>query len=116
MTTEDPGRETRLIEIKGRQVVVRQLRDAQMVLLMREAQLVQRDDVENRRKLVAIGRLMDVLESAIVQPEDRDYLTNLNVAGDLELGDLFGVIKAFGEEKEPAKPVVRRGRPRKTPV
>lgn len=116
MTKEDPGRETRIVPIKGRQVVVRQLRDAQMLLLMREAQLVQREDVENSRKLVAIGRLMDVLESAIVQQEDRDYLTNLNVAGDLELGDLFGVIKAFAEEKEPAKPVVRRGRPRKTPV
>lgn len=116
MTNEDPGRETRLIEIKGRQVVVRQLRDAQMVLLLREAQMLQRDSVPTERKLLSITRLMDVLESAVVQESDRDYLTELNIAGDLELHDLLGVVRAFGKEEEKAKPAVRRGRPRKATV
>lgn len=116
MTEKDPGRDTRLLEIKGRQVVVRQLKDAQMLLLIREAQMMQREDVDNTRKLVGIGRMMDVLESAIVQDSDRDYLMQLNVHGDLELSDLMGVVTAFREDQEPAKVAVRRGRPRKTAV
>ena len=114
--TADPGRETRLLEIKGRQIVVRQLKDVQMLMLLREAQLMQREDVETTRKLLATTRMMDVLESAIVQDEDKEYLTDLNVRGDLELSDLMGVITVFSNDEEPKKAAVRRGRPRKTPV
>ena len=114
MTSPDPGRETRIIQIKGRQVVVRMLRETQMLLLARDAQLMQRDNVDGARKLAAVARMMEVLESAIVQPEDRDYITDLQVSGDLEIKDLFSVLTVFAPDSDTPKAGVRRGRPRKT--
>lgn len=110
-TPQDPGKETRLVPVKGRNVVVRKLNDAQLLLLAREARLAQREDTEKQRRLVAVGRLFDLLESAVVQEEDRDYLMDLTVAGDLELTDMMGFITAFTDDNEDEKPKVRRGRP-----
>lgn len=107
MTTPDPGKETRLVDVKGRNVVVRQLLDAQLLLLAREARLAQRDDTDSQRRLVAVGRIFDLLESAVVQQEDRDYLMDLTVAGELNMVDLTGFVTVFTEEE---KPKVRRGR------
>lgn len=114
--SEDTGRPTRVIELGGRQIVVRQLKDTQLMLMAKEAQLITRKDIPNQRKLVGVTRLMEILESAIVQESDRDHVTDMNVAGKLELSDLLGVLTSFGEEKVDEKPVVRRGRPRKTAV
>jgi hypothetical protein len=106
--TADPGRETRLVDLKGREIVVRELKDAQQLLIQREAQILQREDVGKERKVVAVGRIYDILESAVVQPGDLDYVTKLNVAGDLEMKDLMAFVTVFGQEE---KPKVRRGRP-----
>lgn len=114
--TEDAGRETRLIEIKGRQVVVRKLQDVQILFLTREAQILTRPGVPKERLLLGATRLMDILESAIVQDSDREYVTDLAIRGDLELSDLFEVLAAFRDQKAEAKPAVRRGRPRKATV
>jgi hypothetical protein len=116
MTADDSGRDTRLIEIKGRQSVVRQLKEIQLMAMAREAQLLTRPEgVDVQRKLLAITRLMDILESAVVQAVDRQYVIDLSLKGDLEVGDLMKVITIFAEV-EPTKPVVRRGRPPKTRV
>lgn len=109
MTAPDPGRDTRLVDVKGRNIVVRQLNDAQLLLLAREARLAQREDTEDQRRLTAVGRIFDLLESAVVQEEDRDYLMDLTVAGNLTLGDLTGFVTVFAEDDD-AKPKVRRGR------
>lgn len=106
---EDPGKETRLVPVKGRSIVIRQLQDAQLLLLAREARLAQRDDTDPTRRLAAVGRIFDLLESAVVQQEDKDYLLDLTVQGELALRDLTGFISAFADE-EKAKPRVRRGR------
>lgn len=114
MTSPDPGRETRIVPIKGRQVVVRALKETQMLLLARDAQMVQRDNVDGARKLAAIARMMEVLESAIVQSEDREFITDLQVSGELEIKDLFSVLTVFAPDGDAPKVGVRRGRPRKT--
>jgi hypothetical protein len=111
MTQPDPGRDTRVINVKGRSIVVRQLLDAQAILMMREARTLQRDDVDIDRKFKGVERLFNILETAIVQQDDRDYLTDLIVAGQLELRDLMDVVTIFSEEE--TKPKVRRGRPAK---
>ena len=117
MTADDSGRDTRVIDIKGRQIVVRQLKDIQIMMLTREAQILSREDsVDLQRRLLAATRLVDILESAIVQTVDRQYVTDLSIKGELELSDLTGLVTAFVPEPEPAKPVVRRGRPPKTRV
>jgi hypothetical protein len=110
-TSPDPGRETRLIDIKGRLVTVRKLTDAQMMLMLREAKVLQSDEAGLERKLTALSRVFDILESAVVQAEDKEYLVNLNVAGDIEISDLMVFITAFGELEVVEKPKVRRGRP-----
>lgn len=110
MTQPDPGRDTRIVDIKGRNVVVRQLTDAQSILMLREARLLQRNEADTSRMFSAVSRMYDILESAVVQEEDKEYLLDLVTAGDLELRDMLVMLTVFGEDK----PKVRRGRPRKT--
>jgi hypothetical protein len=89
--------------------VVRQLRDAQYVLLGREAKVVGDVNADGERKMKAISRIMDLLESAVVQEEDREYLIDLNIKGELTLAMLLTFVTIFGTDE---KPVVRRGRTR----
>ena len=107
-TPEDPDKDTRIVPVKGHNVVVRQLNDAQLLLLGREARLAAREDTEQARRLAAVGRIFDLLESVVVQEEDKEYLMDLTVKGDLELKDMMDFITAFSEPE--AKPRVRRGR------
>jgi len=112
---EDPGRETRIIEVKGRTIVVRKLRDAQFGLLVREANAVKRAVAEgNKDRLMrATDLIMKALASAVVQEEDRDWLDDLTAAGELDFSDLVAAIKAFNEDEDKPKASVRRGRPAK---
>ena len=110
MTSPDPEAETRDVDVKGRTVKVRELIDAQLLLLAREARLAGNPDTPAPRRLAAVGRIFDLLESAVVQEYDREYLLDLVVQRDLNLSDLTGFVSAFEKEQE-AKPRVRRGRP-----
>jgi hypothetical protein len=113
MTTPDPGRETRVVDVRGRSVVVRKIIDTQMMLLAREAKVLQRDDVTPERQLTAVDRMFRILESAIVQPSDREFLEDLMLDGELDLRELTSFVTIFSDEGDAAKPKVRRGR---TPV
>jgi hypothetical protein len=110
MTAPDPGRETRIVEVRGRSIVIRQLVDAQIMLLAREAKVLQRDDVPVDRKINGVDRMFRILESAVVQPEDREFLDDLMVDGELDLKELVSFVTAFNLD-ENEKPKVRRGRP-----
>ena len=110
MTNPDPGRETRIVPVQGRNIVIRQLIDAQMMLLNRGARLLQRDDVDGASKLATVDRMFTILESVVVQPGDKVFLEVLMAEGTLSLKDLMGFISAFNEDQE-EKPKVRRGRP-----
>lgn len=105
------GRDTRLIPIKDRTIVVRALTDAQLLLMSRDVRLAQREGADRNERVGAIGRMFDILESAIVTRSDKDYLLDLVVKGDLELADMMPVLTAFKDEPEQEKPKVRRGRP-----
>lgn len=105
----DPGKETRIVEVRGKSIVVRMLIDAQLLILAREARLAQNPETTSDRRLTAVSRIFDILESAIVQPEDQEYCVDLAVKGQLSLGDMTGFLNAFQDED--AKPKVRRGRP-----
>lgn len=110
-TSPDTGRETRVVDVKGRPIVVRQLKDTQVLFLNREAILLSQGGLADERIRAGMRRVLDVLESQVVQAIDREYLLDLVALGDLELHDLMGFIKAFKEdEPEPEKPKVRRGR------
>lgn len=110
MTTPTPGdngRDTRITEVQGRSIVVRQLIDLQIMYLNRYANILRKGDAEGAEAMELVGKMLNILETAVVQPDDRDYLENLAIKGKLEIKDLLGFITVFGE---PEKPKVRRGR------
>lgn len=110
-TPDDTGRETRIVDVRGRNIVVRKIIDTQMMLLAREAKVLQRDDVSSDRQLTAVDRMFRILESAIVQPSDKEFLEDLMLDGELDLRELTSFVTIFsGEDDESPKPKVRRGR------
>lgn len=111
MTEPIKERETRIVPINGRSIVIRQLRDTQLVHLMRHSRILQKDDVPIPAKLDSVERMFTILKSMVVQPSDDVYLTELEEAGEIELKDLMGFITAFDGPEQPEKPKVRRGRP-----
>jgi hypothetical protein len=109
--TPDLGRETRVVDVRGRSIVVRRIIDTQMMLLARESQVLQRDDIDIKRKLSAVDRMFRILESSIVQQSDREFVEELMLDGELDLRELTSFVTTFsGDEEESAKPKVRRGR------
>lgn len=108
--------DTRDVPVKGRNIVVKRPTDAQFLLLARETRLAQKEATDRGRRLEAIGRVFDILESVVISPDDKDFLMEQTVAGDLELADLTTFLSAFNEDED-EKPKVRRGRaPAKRPV
>lgn len=112
MTLDDSGRETQVVSVRDRSIVIRKLVDTQMLLLAREAKVLQRDDIGTDRKMNGIDRMFRILESAIVQESDREFLEELMTTGELDLRELISFVTAFGDD-DAEKPKVRRGR---TPV
>lgn len=109
MTNPDPGRETQVVDVRGRSIVVRRLIATQIMILAREAKVLQREDIEVDRKLDGVARMFRVLESAIVQPSDLQFLEELMETGDLDLRELVSFVTVFADSEEEA-PKVRRGR------
>lgn len=107
----DPGTDTRLVPIAGRNIVVRLINDAQVALLLREARYAQRDDVTQERRMDAGARMFDIMESAVVQESDRKFLLEKITEGSVEMEDLMSFVTVFRKPPEDEKPKVRRGRP-----
>lgn len=116
MTTPiDPGRETQIVLVRDRNIVIRQMIDTQRLLIARWAVMLQRDDVTGAQKLDILSKMFNTLESVVVQQEDRDFLEELMAQGELDLRELIGFITAFDQKVAEdsgaaAKPKVRRGR------
>jgi predicted lysophospholipase L1 biosynthesis ABC-type transport system permease subunit len=108
----DPEANIRVVDIKGRNVSIKPLTDAQLLLMNRDAQLLQKDSVPSAAKLQAGAWILDAFESVIISEDDKAYVTLLMRTGDLTLTDFVSFLSAFSDE--PVKPVVRRGRPRKS--
>lgn len=112
MTEEAPGREVRTVVVQGRDIVVQRLVDTQMMLMARDAKRLQDDKLPTNVKLDAASRMFDILESAIVEPADVEYMEELMVKGKLDLRELTEFVTVFQvEEASAGKPRVRRGRP-----
>lgn len=108
----DPGNETRQVSVAGRDIQVLAMTDAQLILLGRDAQLLDSTSVDNKRKLAIAARIMDMFESTIATDEDRDYVMSLVVTRQLDMKGMAEILSADSATKEVAKkPVVRRGRP-----
>jgi len=109
-TQEAP--ETEMVDVQGRKVEIKQLNDAQIALMARDVRLLTKAGVDGTRKMDAVARMFSVLESVVLKQEDKDYMEDLIVAGELDLKQLTSFVTVFMEDEEEApKPKVRRGRP-----
>lgn len=105
--TEDQGRETRVVPVAGRNIVVRKLTDTQMLHLMRHAKILSSDAVENTIKLTSMDRMLVILNSVVVQETDKTWLEEAQESGEVDIQEMVGWVNAFNSE---AKPAVRRAR------
>lgn len=112
MTNSAPDTGPRDVDVRGRAISVKMLTDAQMMLLGRESRLARQSETDAERRLTAVARLFDILESVIIKPEDQEYCVDLAIKGELQLKDLMDFITVFADEEEEEQPKVRRGRAR----
>lgn len=99
--------------VKGREIPIRQLNETQMMLFVREANILGSTRHDQRRKLGAIGAMMDILESVVVDADDKEWLLSLAGNGELELKDLMEIAVPKVTAETPAKPVRRATRTRR---
>lgn len=105
--TEDQGRETRVVPVGGRNIVVRQLTDTQMLHLMRHAKILAADGVDQGVKLDSMDRMLTILNSVVVQADDKKWLEEAQETGEVDIKEMVGWVNAFKSE---TKPTVRRAR------
>lgn len=102
----DDGRETRIVPVGGRNIVVRQLTETQMLHLMRHSKILSSSEVDVELKLDSMDRMLKILNSVAVQDSDREWLVEAQESGEVDLKSMMGWVNAFQAEE---KPTVRRG-------
>jgi hypothetical protein len=107
----NPEADIRLVDVKGRKISVRQLKDAQLILMGRDAKTLGDENADQRRRFNAAAYIMDAFESAIVTDQDKDYVLDLTRKGQLEISDFQEFLSVFHTEPTEVKKPVRRGRP-----
>jgi hypothetical protein len=97
---------TVMVELGGRQVEMRKPTDGALVVLARVARglptMIKNGEeipAELRDRLIRnLGTLGKVVEGMIVQDEDKDWLDDAMIDGEVTAEDVFGVIKTAGEK------------------
>lgn len=111
MTTPESG-DTRTVIIQGRDILVQKVTDAQQLLMSREVRNVMREDLDKMVRIKALGRTFDLVEAAIVNPGDVEFLEDLILQRKIDIQDFRPIMTAFAENIEAeVKPRARRGRP-----
>ena len=101
----------RTVPVGGRDIHIKNLTDLQMLHLLRHAKILEKEGIDLEQKLDSADRMFAILNTVVVDPEDRAHLTKMEESGAIELKDLLVFVNS--QEAEPEKPKVRRGRPRK---
>lgn len=101
-----------IVTVKDRQIPIKKLNETQMMLLVREARVLRstRHDIERRWQGIAF--MLDIVESSVVDAEDREWLMTLAGSGDLSFAEMLQIAAPYEEQAEAKTPVkaVRRGR------
>ncbi len=97
--------------LAGREISVRELNETQMMLLMREGQILRSDKAETDRRLKAIVTVLDVVESSIQDADDLEFIMGLVAKGQVGFAELLALVAPRMEEAAPA-PVRRATRKR----
>jgi hypothetical protein len=102
-----------IVTIKDRQVPIKKLNETQRMLLLREARVLSKardGSLETERVLRGIAFMLDIVESSIVDADDREWLMNLAGSGEIDFGEMLKISTAFEEQPEPDAKPVRRSR------
>lgn len=102
---------TKTVTIRDRDIEVTILNETQQMLLIREAMVLRSPRQEVDRKMRAMATVVDIVESAVADEDDRDYFMGLATTGKLELREMLQIATAFEvEDGKPTKAVatVRR--------
>ena len=105
--------ETKTVTVLDREVAVKAFTDSQIMLMVSEAKTVTRKTADMNRRMDGVDRMMRLLDSVVVNEEDKEWIVEKNIAGELSMGDLIGFISAHAPVDEIVPRAVRRGRPRK---
>jgi hypothetical protein len=113
-----------MVELGGREIEMRRPTDAALVVLARVARGLPGGKIENdgelspevRERLIRnLGTLGKIVESMIVNDDDKDWLDEAMIDGDVTAEDVFGSIRVAGEQfngqaaaKKAPAPVRRR--------
>ena len=99
-----------IVTIKDRDVPIKKLNETQMMLLVREARVLRSDSQSMERKLRGIAFMLDIVESALINPEDQEWLMGLAGSGQIEFGEMLKIATPFEEAAEAAAKPVKRVR------
>jgi precorrin-2 methylase len=115
---------TVLVPLGGRQIEMRKPSDGSLVVLARTFRGLPKienvnelSDEQRDRVIRNLGTLGQVVEAMIVKDDDKDWLDDVMISGEVSAEDVFGVIAIAGEKfngastgpaKKAAAPVRRR--------
>jgi len=96
---------TVMVELGGRQVEMRKPTEGALVVLARVSRglpkienAAELSDEMRDRLIRNLGTLGKVVEGMIVKDDDKDWLDDAMIAGDVKAEDVFGVIRLAGEK------------------
>lgn len=99
-----------LVTIKDRDVPIKKLNETQMMLLVREARVLRSEHQPMERKLRSIAFMLDIVESALVNPDDQEWLMGLAGTGQIEFGEMLKIATPFEQAAQAATKPVKRVR------
>jgi hypothetical protein len=107
--------QTRTTSFRGRDIVLQDLLPSQHILMIKIARDLKRAGDSLEGSILDVAKLLDILESALPNPEDVEFIEDLIIKRQLDLKEIIYLLA--GREEELAKPKVRRGRPpKRTPA
>jgi hypothetical protein len=105
--------QTRKTSFRGKELELQDLLPSQELLMVKIARDLRRAANEGNNNILEAAKLLDILETALVNPEDVDFIEGLIIKRQLDLKEVIYLLA--GKEEETEKPkVVRRGRPPKS--
>jgi len=94
--------------VLGREMLVKNPTEMQIMTFGREAYVISSPDTENMRKFQGIHRIMSILEYMIIDDEDRKWFQEQQLNGTLEFEQVAALLSSFTPPSQVA--TVRRGR------
>lgn len=114
-------KETFIRTISGREVEFNAPTDAQYLViarLMRVGGQLDRDDDPDQTKIKGtveqLSKILDIIDSMVVYPADRDWLESKIIEGNLDMSELMSAFQDKGEDAPPNRAAKRAVAKKKT--